>query len=212
MKLEKIQQIGSTDRLELRFDDGTVLKTPSFLAADFGLYPGAEVSEEQLASIKAAIGKQTAKERAVRILASASVSERELQKRLVQKGQSRQDASEAVEWLRDLSLLDDRTTAAQLVRSAAAKGYGRARVRSILFEKGIPRELWDEALEQMPEMDEAIDGFLKKHLDGRMPDDKLIKRTIDALLRRGHSLSEIRAGLQRYRQGLGDELDLEDME
>ena len=28
----------------------------------------------------------------------------------------------------------------------AARGYGRARVRQMLYEKGIGRDLWDEAL------------------------------------------------------------------
>lgn len=58
----------------------------------------------------------------MRIVAAAGVSERELQKRLVQKGEEAADAKEAVGWLKELHLLDDGETARQLVASAAAKG------------------------------------------------------------------------------------------
>jgi len=125
---------------------------------------------------------------------------------LTQKGETAQDAKAAVQWLSDLELLDDAKTAEQLVRSAVHKGYGKARVRQILYEKRIPEEFWEDALAQMPDMDDAIDRFLNQRLKGRDPDQKELKRTIDALLRRGHGWSDIRAGLRRY----SDSLDLEE--
>ena len=103
-----------------------------------------------------------------------------------------------MDWLTDLKLLDDRETAAALVRSAVAKGYGKARIRQILQEKAIPRELWEEALALVPAMDEAVDRFLERRFRGEIPDEKEIKRAVDALLRRGHCYGDIRAGLQRY--------------
>ena len=93
----------------------------------------------------------------------------------------------------------------QLVRSAVAKGYGRSRIRQILYEKSIPQEYWEDALSLVPEMDEAIDRFLERRFRGNAPEEKEIKRAVDALLRRGHSYSDIRAGLQRYDESL--ELD-----
>ena len=102
--------------------------------------------------------------------------------------------------------MDDAATAAQLVDSAVRKGYGRARVKNILYEKGIPKDLWDEALARIPAMDDTIDRFLAAKLRGRTADEKTIKKTIDALLRRGFSYGEIRDALRRY------EADLEDLE
>ena len=81
------------------------------------------------------------------------------------------------------------------MRSACLRGYGAARAKSILYEKGIPKELWDEALEDLPEMDGAIDVFLRRKLDGRTLDAKQIKKTVDALLRRtGESAPTARSG------------------
>ena len=75
----------------------------------------------------------------------------------------------AISWLEELHLIDDLETAKQLVRSANLRGYGRARAKSILYEKGIPKELWDEALSEFGETDGAIDAFLRKKLsEGRL--------------------------------------------
>ena len=209
MRVERAEQAGqSTTWIQLTFEDGTRLKAPAFSVAELGAFAGKELTEEELRQLRTDAAKARTKERAVRTVAASAVSEKELQKRLVQKGSTQEDAEETVEWLRELHLLSDADTAAQLVRSAAAKGYGRARIKSILYEKGIPKELWDAAMDELPEMDGAIDKFLHQKLDGRTIDDKLVKKTADALLRRGHSWQDVRDGLRRYRDGL----DLEEME
>ena len=202
MRLLAIQELPQSKRVKLLFDDDTVLKTQPYVVADLGLYSGMELSESDYQALLAAAGKASAKARAVRIVAAAGVSEKELQKRLVQKGEDTQDAEEAVGWLKELHLLDDRETARQLVTSAVSKGYGRARIKNILYEKGIPQEYWADALDTVPEMDDAIDRFLARRWLGTEPDEKKIKKTVDALIRRGHSWKDIQSGLRRYRVGL----------
>lgn len=213
MKLDKMQQTASGGQLLLIFSDETRLKAPTFVAADFGLFPGKELTDDEMQALRAAVSKARTRERAVRSIAASALSEKELSKRLVQKGASETDAQETVDWLRELRLLDDAETARQLAQSAAAKGYGASRIRSILYEKGIPREFWDEAMTDLPQSDGAIDKFLHQRLDGRALDDKMIKKTVDALLRRGHSWRDIDAGLRRYREGLSFSAEgLEEME
>ena len=123
---------------------------------------------------------------------------KELEHRLRQKGESEEHAQEAVQWLQELRLLDDRQAAEQIVRSGLSKGYGPARIRQMLYEKRIPKELWQEVLADLPEADEAIDHFLNKRFRGKTPDRAECKRATDALLRRGHSWSDIRRALERY--------------
>ena len=206
MKLEKIEPLDSPNYLRLIFEDGKRLKAPAFKVVELGLTIGAEVSPEDFLALENAQSFASCKERAVRILTASGLSKKELQKRLVQKGEREEDAEAAVSWLEELHLIDDLETAKQLVRSANLRGYGRARAKSILYEKGIPKDLWDEALARIPAMDDAIDHFLAAKLRGRTADEKTIKKTIDALLRRGFSYGEIRDALRRY------EADLEDLE
>ena len=210
MKLEKLEPLDSPNYLRLIFEDGKRLKAPAFKVVELGLTPGAEVTPEAFLALENAQSLASCKERAVRILTASGLSKKELQKRLVQKGESGEDAEAAVAWLEELHLIDDLETAKQLVRSASMRGYGAARAKSILYEKGIPKELWDEALEELPEMDGAIDVFLRRKLDGRTLDAKQIKKTVDALLRRGHSYHDIQAGLRRYEASLSLEQTQED--
>ena len=209
MIIERIEpMIRQEHTFRVHLSDGSVFKTQDYVLADLGLYPGAELDEAGLEELKKAVGAASAKVRAVRIVSASGVSKKELERRLTQKGETAQDAKAAVQWLSDLELLDDGKTAEQLVRSAVHKGYGKARIKQILYEKRIPEEFWEEALSQVPDMDDAVDKFLNQRLKGREPDQKELKRTIDALLRRGHSWSDIRAGLRRYSSSL--ETDLED--
>lgn len=199
MKLESIEQTRSPQgKLRLRFDnDTTMLVFPSVIA-ELNLYPGIEIPESAMDSLRETCGEASARNRAVRIISAAPVSRRELQSRLIQKGETEEHAQQAVQWLDELHLLDDEQLAEQIVLSGAARGYGAARIRQMLYEKRIPRELWERALEKLPPQENAIDTFLQRRFRGTKPDKKELKRATDALLRRGHSWGDIRSALERY--------------
>lgn len=191
-------------RYTVTMEGGKKLRLEQSVVADFGLYVGRELEESELLRIREANAKASARARAVRIISATSVSQRELRRRLVQKGEREEDADEAVQWLSDLNLVDDRQTARQLAQAAARKGYGKARIWQILYQKGVDRELWDEAMEDLPDPDDAIDRFLASRFKGQKPDEKETKRAVDALLRRGHSWSDIRTAMARYTDALND--------
>ena len=140
----------------------------------------------------------SARMRAVRIVAASNVSRRDLQSRLVRKGEDPNQAGEAVRWMEELNLVDDRRTARQIVERCAAKGYGKSRAKQALYEKQIPREYWEEALQDYPDMTDSIYKFLCSRLRGEW-DERELKRVIDALLRKGHSYGQIRAALERLK-------------
>lgn len=203
MKLESLAPSAQPDGpLVCTLETGERLKVPPFLAADFDLYAGRELLDDELSALRAAIARARTRQRAVRILSSTAISRAALEKRLTDKGALAEDAQDTVQWLDELHLLDDAAVAEQLVQSAVRKGYGRRRIENILYEKRIPHEYWEAALAAIPAMDGALDTYLHRALDGRSVDDKLLKRTTDALLRRGHSWSDIRAALARYRADL----------
>ena len=129
--------------------------------------------------------------RAIRIVSASSVSRRDLEERLVRKGENPEQAKEAVQWMEELHLVDDRNTAEAVVHSCISKGYGLARAKQALYEKRIPKEYWEDALADYPDQEEKIESFLRSRLD-EDSDQKEIKRAIDALMRRGHSYSTVR--------------------
>ena len=111
-------------------------------------------------------------------------------------GEKEEDARAAVDWMVSHDLVDDRATARQVAESCASKGYGLARARQALYEKKIPREYWEEALEAYPDQQEKILSFLRARLDGDS-DQRDIQRAVAALVRRGHSYASIREGLRQ---------------
>ena len=178
-------------RYWITFEDGRKLALYRQTVEDFGLYTGMELSEEEMETLLTAAGSMSAKMRAVRIVSATNVSRRDLEERLVRKGEDPQQAKEAVRWMEDLHLVDDRNTAEQIVHSCISKGYGLARAKQALYEKRIPKEFWEDALAEYPDQQEKIERFLRSRLD-EDSDEKQKKKAIDALLRKGHSYGVIR--------------------
>ena len=177
--------------------DGACLKITEQELLDFGLRAGDDLNEATLAKLKEAAGVSNVKATAADIIGKRAMSRAALEKKLKEKGASEADARYAAEWLEAIGAINDADYAALLVRHYGEMGYGPARVREKLYEKGVPRELWDDALDQRPEGGEQIDRFLHGKLRGRMPDEKEKKRLTDALLRRGYSWGDVRAAWNR---------------
>jgi regulatory protein len=183
-------------RYTLRFEDGTSLRLYRQTVEDFRLFAGLELSEEELDALRTSAGQMSAKMRAVRIVTASAVSKKDLQQRLIRKGEDPRQAAEAVQWMADLDLVDDAKTARQIVNRCASKGYGLERAKQALYEKRIPKEFWEEALEDYPDQTEHIIKFLQSRL-GNSWEDRDLKRAVDALLRRGHSYRDIQTALRQ---------------
>lgn len=187
----------------MRFSDGLLMRLYRQTIEDFGLYPGLELDTAEMEKLKNSAQEMSAKMRAIRIVAASSVSKQELEHRLVQKGEAPEHAKRAVQWMQDLQLVDDRQTAQQNVARCISKGYGIARAKQVLFEKRIPKEYWQEALEDYPDQLDAILDFLRNRLQNT-DDIKQVRRAVDALMRKGHSYSRIKQALDMLSLDTGD--------
>ena len=182
-------------RHTVTFSDGSVMRLYRRTIEDFGLFAGLELSDEEMAKLKSSAEKTSAKMRAVRIVAASNVSKTDLEQRLIRKGENKESAREAVQWMEDLNLVDDGETARQLVQQCIRKGYGKARAKQALYEKQIPKELWEDALADYPDMTDTIAAYLRSHVQDPQ-DRKQQKKAVDALLRRGHTYSQISRALR----------------
>ena len=147
----------------------------------------------------------TAKERALALLDRRDYSRAELLKKLLEKGVDEAEATEAVDRLEELGFVDDARYAPIVVRHYAAKGYGARRVQQELARRGIPKELWDEAMTQMPAQDDTIDRLLRSRLRAGETDRAAVKRASDFLLRKGYGWDEIKSALARYHADIEEE-------
>lgn len=207
MKIESVsEKPDRSGQYCLKLSTGQTLRVYPQVLADFHLYRGRELTERELRAVRQAAGAVSARMRAVRIVSACAVSAGDLERRLRNKGESAEDAQAAVSWMQELNLVDDLDTARQVVRRGLSRGYGVNRLRQMLYEKQIPKDLWQAALADLPEPDEAICRYLDQHL-GPASDRKERKKTIDALLRRGHTWADIRRVLMGRGESLEGELE-----
>lgn len=174
----------------------------------FSLYRGRELEEETVEQLLRSGGESSAKARAARMLGQRPLSRKELIQRLEEKGELPEDAVTAADYLEEIGALNDLEYGRAVVRHYCGRGYGVQKLRMELQRRGVPRDLWEEALEEQSDPIQRVELFIERRLRGKQPEDeKEIKRVTDALMRRGFRWEEIRTGLARY----GSELEEEDI-
>ena len=184
-------------RVLVFLEDGACLKITEQELLDFGLRAGDELDKPTLDRLKEAAGVSNVKATAADLIGKRAMSRRDLERKLQEKGASEAEARYAAEWLEAIGAINDADYAGALARHCADLGYGPARIRDKLYEKGVPRELWEDALDTLPDQSEDVDRFLRSKLRGELPDEKEKKRLTDALLRRGFSWGDVRAAWNR---------------
>lgn len=187
------------ERILVFLQGGELLKITAAELLEFDLRPGLALDETQLEQLRRAAGRSQTRQRAAALAGSRMLSQKELTDRLVKKGAEPEEAAETAQWLADLGAVDDAAYAGAIARHYAAMGYGAGRVRQELHRRGIPRELWDEALDHLPEPEEAIERFLQTKLRNKEPDPTTLRRLSDALLRRGFTWQQIKPCLGRLK-------------
>ena len=187
------------ERAKVTFGDGTAVESTKQIASR--LKCGEELTDGEYASFCAESSHACARLRAVELISRRDMSRAELRRKLIERGSPEADAGRAVDWLVSHGYVSDERYAGLIVRHYASKGYGAARIRTELSRRGVPRELWGEALEGLGDTSAAADAFLRRRLRGGY-DEKAVKRATDAMCRRGFSWEEIRAALERVRAEL----------
>lgn len=196
MKIEKIERSKQKqERILVRLEGGAPLRITEDELLHFGLYEGLDISPEAVVELQKRAAASETRMRAANMIAARPLSRRELEKRLCDRGAAEDDAAAAADWLERIGALDDRAYAGAVVRHYSAAGYGEAKLRDELFRRGVPRELWDEALAAAPPAAETAARVIAEKTKGRTPDEKERKKLSDMLLRRGFAWRDVRTAL-----------------
>ncbi len=197
-----IRELKPSQRVEGRWlvflEDGTLLRLSENEVIDFALYAGKELTDEEAAALQDSARRSALKGKTIELLSRKPQSRKEMERKLAQWEAGDEEIASICDRMEELGYLDDATYAARVVRHYSAKGYGERKLRDELFRRGVPRDLWGEALEQAESPDEAIDAFVAKKLAGKAPDKTELKKISDALARRGYRWDDISAALRRY--------------
>ena len=135
---------------------------------------------------------------ALNLLSFRARSARELERRLLQKGVTRERADRVIAKLREMGLVDDADFARQLAVSKMSAGASRRRVHQELFKRGVAREVADDAVEHVIEEEgfsdaESIERIARKKWRSLASlDEPTRRRRLFAFLaRRGFDSDEV---------------------
>ncbi len=184
-------------------EGGDLLRITRAELLRFGLRPGMEVPETLRQELMQAAVRSEMKVRGAQLAGGRMLSKKQVVEHLTRRGGDREMAQETADWLEDLGAVDEKAYAKAIARHYSAMGYGPGRVRQELQRRGVPRELWEEALDVLPEGEEAIERFIRSKCKGKSLDKELERRLVAALQRRGFSWQQIRPVLARMKEELG---------
>lgn len=227
MRIEKLEPSKHKQgRWLVWLEDASIVRVGEGDVVALGLYAGKELTGAEGEALCAAGERSRLMERAVGLLSQRPMSRKELLDKLCapprQKKekypydklddapdldalQARKEAvleqAEAVaDRLTDLGLLNDEEYARTVVRHYAAKGYGPRKIRDELYRRGVPREFWEEAMEEREPDEDQLDKLARQKLRGAEPTRENLKKVSDYLARRGYGWEEISAALERYKK------------
>ena len=146
IKVLKIEQIpGYKNSYYVYFDNYTKLRCFTKNIVDFGLRADLILEDERFEELKAAVSESNTREIAARLISRRQMSEKELEQKLLMKGEPEENVHNAIGWLREMGALDDGAYASAIVRHYA-KRLRIGQNKNEFYRRYIPRELWEEAI------------------------------------------------------------------
>lgn len=193
MKIKRIEASKYVQERVLVYpEEGDPLRITRDELLQFGLQKGMDLPDALVVKLEELGRRSSLRAKGAQLASGRMLSKKELRDKLVGKGAEAEEADEIAAWLEELGAVDEAGYAGALVRHYAAAHYGRRRVEQELHRRGIPKELWDEALLQLPEPTAAIEGYIAAKYRGRSLDFNERRKLAAALQRRGFDWRDIR--------------------
>lgn len=205
MRIEKIEKSKhKQERILVYLEGGDLLRITQSELLHFGLYAGLDIDGETVVELQRLGKRSETRVRAANMVSARPLSRKELSRKLYDKGASSEDAEAAADWLEEIGALDDAAYAAMLVRHYSAMGYGEGKLREELYRRGVPKELWDEAIAAAPEAQTILTKVIAQKTKGKALDEKNRRKLCDLLLRRGFLWRDVKAAMNRLGETIED--------
>lgn len=204
MKIKRIEASKYVQERVLVYpEEGDPLRITRAELLQFGLHQGMDLPDELVVELEKSGRSSSLRAKGAQLASGRMLSKKKLREKLMRKGAGEEEAEDIAVWLEELGAVDETAYAGILVRHYAAAHYGKKRIEQELQRRGIPRELWDEALGQLPAPKEAIEGYIAAKYRGRSLDFDERRKLSSALQRRGFDWHDIRPVLS----ALGEEIE-----
>lgn len=147
-----------------------------------------------------------AKDKALRLLEFRSHTEKELTDKLKRAGAQEFDIEEILEFCRNYGFVDDRKFAIAKAKDLKnIKKYGKQRIKSELYSKGISTEYIEEAISGLEDDEEdVLLPLVEKRLKGDF-EKKNVDKCIRYFLYRGYNFGDIKSCIENIKEEYSEE-------
>lgn len=194
---------GRQNKIHISIDGEYLLTIDEDFWLSSGYISGDEIDEEELADFQKAAGSRIAFNSAMYSLDMRDHSVREMKTKLLRKYDA-ESVESAVERLVELGLINDERFAENFARQLYEyKKYGRNRIKSELYRRGIPSDIINNTLDELFEAEEAdnvqrIVDIINKKYYNKMIDENSRRKVFAALMRLGYGYSDIRQAMSEF--------------
>ena len=150
--------------------------------------------------IKKELTKNEAKEKALRLLAFRSHSEKELSDKLILAGAKKEDLPYVLDFVKEYGFVNDAEYSVHLAKDLQnLKKYGQKRIYQELKKRGIAQEYIENALSELcVEEKDMLLPLIERKLGGNF-EQKNIDRAIRYFVYRGYSFDDIKACIEKIK-------------
>lgn len=194
---------GKNGKIHVSVDGEYLLTVDSDFWYSCGYGNNAEINSAELEAFISSANARRAFNSAMYSLDIRDHSEKEIRIKLSRKFDN-EAVDNAVEKLLDLKLIDDERYAENLAEELyERKKYGKNRIRTELFRRGIDSETVNYVLDELFEDNnsdnvERIVDIIQKKYYNKISDENGRKKVFAALTRLGYSFSDIREALRAF--------------
>ncbi len=193
------QQAKDPDRASVYLDDAFAFGLAVNLVIEEGLRKGVVLTAERQRDLLRRQETHAARASALASVAARAQTTGEIRRKLSDKGFDGAVVEDTVAALEAMGVVDDAAFARAYARGRfAGRGHGPSRIRQDLQQKGVAREHVDAALADLAD-EEDVAGRARSDaaqrwaaLASEADPRKRKKKTLDFLLRRGHSFDDAR--------------------
>lgn len=194
---------GRQNKIHISIDGEYLLTVDENFWADCGYVSGDEIDGEELTAFQKAAGSRIAFNSAMNSLDYRDHSVREMRTKLLRKFDA-DSVNSAIERLTELGLLNDErfaeNFAAQLFEH---KKYGRNRIKTELFQRGIASDIINNVLDELFECEETdnverIVDIIRRKYYNKMIDENSRRKVFAALVRLGYGYSDVKQAMSEF--------------
>ncbi len=180
-------------KLRIRFDNGAELSLYRSEAKQFKLAEDVAIDEELYQKLVDEVVSKRATKRAMHLLERMDRTEHQLREKLRNGGYPEECVDAAIAYVKQYHYIDDLRYACTYVRLYQDR-LSRLQIKMKLAQKGIDRDLIEQALEEEYETQEIEQIYRlleKRNYVAGQTDEKEYRRTYQYLMRRGFKSTEI---------------------